>query len=342
MNGGDFGADANAVVWANFQIVLVDAKTSQILTKAYSRVRYRDNEPPSFSGVIAPASLKMTKGVSLTPAQMSVLHETVSNLLRVSLVETLRSLALSTTLPSATEPRVLVPILVDKNPYRPYQTVAVVSVLGDEVFLERAGSMFEATSATMSRPDWHIDETIEARARVDLAKYFTVVPPDIDRTALSKAEMWSDHGSEVANFPGLKPGPDMYIVFVNQKFRTRKFWWGKGIGVLQNRTANLFQVGTWITGHFAMAAIDARSGKVIYAQSAVASPDRIADTPQADIGDANWAPDAASLTPQQAANIQAALKNILDDGVDETLLQSGLFGVIPKAAPDAGVTIKTN
>lgn len=341
-NGGAFGTDANPVIWANFQIVLVDARTSQILTKAYSRVRLRDNEPPSFSGMVAPNALKLTKNAELTPAQMSVLHETVSNLLRVSLVETLRSLALSTTLPSATESRVLVPILADKNPYRPYQTVSVVSVLGDEVALERAGSIFEATSNTMSRPDWRIDETIEARAKADLAKYFTIVSPEMDRAALSKSVMWSDSGKEVASFPGLRPGPDMYIVFVNQKFRTRKFWWGKGMGVLQNHTATLFQVGTWVTGNFAMAAIDARTGKVIYAQSVVASPDQIADTPQADIGDANWARDAAAMTPEKSANIQAALKAILENGVDETLLQSGLFGVIPKAAPDAGVTMKAN
>jgi hypothetical protein len=219
-NGGAFGADANPVVWANFQIVLVDARTSQILTKAYSRVRYRDNEPPSFPGVIAPNALKLSKSADLSPVQMTVLRDTVSNLVRVSIVETLRSLALSTTLPPATESRVLIPIPNERNPYRPYQTVAVVSVLGDEVFLERAGSIFEATSATISRPDWRIDEIIEARAKADLAKYFTVVPPEMDRAALSKAVMWSDGGKEVASFPGLKPGPDLYIVFVNAKFRT--------------------------------------------------------------------------------------------------------------------------
>lgn len=341
-NGGAFGADANPIVWANFQILLVDARTSQILTKVYSRVRYRDNEPPSFPGIIAPNVLKLTKNVDLSSEQMTVLHDTVSDLLRVSIVETLRSAALSTTLPSATQPRVLVPIPNDQNPYRPYQTVAVVSVLGDEVFLERAGSIFEATSATMSRPDWHIDEIIEDRAKTDLAKYFTIVPPEIDRAALSRAVMWNDSGKEVASFPGLKPGPDLYVVFVNAKFRTRKFWWGKGVGVLQNHTASLFQVGTWVTGHFAMAAIDAKSGKVIYAQTVAASPDRIADTPQADIGEANWAPDAAALTPQQAINIQVAMKDILENGVDETLLQSGLFGVIPKAAPDTGPSTKAN
>jgi hypothetical protein len=112
--------------------------------------------------------------------------------------------------------------------------------------------------------------------------------------------------------------------------------------VLQNHTASLFQVGTWITGHFAMAAIDAKNGKVVYAQTAVASPDRIADTPQADIGEANWAPNAAALTAQQAVNIQSAVKDILENGVDETLLQSGLFGVMPKAVPDPGQSIKAN
>jgi hypothetical protein len=91
-----------------------------------------------------------------------------------------------------------------------------------------------------------------------------------------------------------------------------------------------------------MAAIDAKTGKVIYAQTAVASPDRIADTPQADIGEANWAPSAAALNPQQAVNIQAAMKDILENGVDETLLQSGLLGVLPKAAPDPVLSIKAN
>jgi len=328
-NGGAFGADASPVVWANFQIIVVDARTSKILAKSYSRLRLKDNAPPSFAGMVAPNTLKLNDNFDLTPEQIAVLHRVVSFVLSNAIAETLRSLGLGDALP-APGARVLRPIPPDQDPYRRYKTVAIVSALGDQLRFENAGSIFDQTVTNISFPDWHIDDFVEGAAKTQLAPHFQVVPIPAAREAMAKAVTWEDRKAppKVAPFTP-EPSVDIYLVFINMMLTAAHGWQEKGLGVLHNGSIISFPKGTFSFANYGVVVIDAKTMSPVAYQGSLAGPTGMYPGPFKPLNDAAWSGTAKTLTEGQATLVHGGLDETLGDSVRETLLQLGMLGVIP-------------
>jgi len=106
--------DNRPMIWANYEIDVLDAHTLELISKAYSRVQTRAGTPLSFAVMPARDSLKLDDDFALNDAQRAELHTDVSVLLTVSLLETLRALQTGVTLP-AVGARAIVPVKPDED-----------------------------------------------------------------------------------------------------------------------------------------------------------------------------------------------------------------------------------
>ncbi len=342
-NGGTF-EDGVPIVWANFEINIVDAKSKRIIARSYSRVQLRKSTPISFAGFFADQALKVGDDFNLTGAQSKLLHNTVSSLLNLSLVETLRSLNMGVDLPPPGA-RSLVPIPSDKNPYAGYRNVAIVSALGDSLDIEHAGfSILNHDIFPAQDPGWHVDAYIEAKARSLLSAHFSVVDPKVDRAAFSRAVLWDESAKFAPQLPGLNPDPgiDLYIVFVRLNEPVLGVYTAAGPGIF-NKTSSLPEIaeGTYVFAHYAVAAIDARTMKVVFAKGAQMSPASDMSAPQRLLNAVSWPSSSPPVFPSDEMDqFHAAMNGILDESVNETLLQLLLLGVTPVeglALPDASL-----
>ncbi len=328
-NGSAFG-DATPVVWTNYGIDIIDGKTGKQIGQAYSRVRLRDNTPPSFCGIFASPALKVGDDFNLSDNQLQLLHGTVSTMLNLSIVETLRALNIGVDLPPAGA-RTMVPIDPEKNPYKNYKNVAVVSALGKQFDVEHAGfSVLNHSTYPALDTGWDLDAHIEQQARTLLSQHFSVVEPNADRAAFEKTVLWNEDGKFAPVLAGLNPDPniDLYVVFVP----LRRPVWGvyktTGLGVF-NKTG-LGTEGTYIFAHYAVAVIDAHTMKVLFARNAIMSPDHASPDPQQILDKEFW-PSASPpvFSPEQMTKFHDTITDILDNSVNETLLQMFLLGVAP-------------
>lgn len=337
-NGAPFG-DATPVVWTNFEINIVDAKTSKVIAEAYSRVRLRDNTPPSFSGIFASDILKVDDKFNLSDKQKLVLHETVSSALNLSIVETLRTLNIASDLPAAGT-RTMVPIPPDQSPYKTYRNVAVVSGLGSKLNVEHAGySILSHDTYPAMDTNWDLDTLLEKRAGAALAKHFNIVTADVDRAAFSKTVLRNEDHKWVPAIYGLPNTPDidLYVLLVPVKEPI----WGRyetaGPGLF-NKTG-LDPEETFIYAHYAIAAVDARTMKLVMGRIATMDPTH-ANKDVHEAKDKSFWSDAKppEFTDAQKDDIKNSMYSLLNDSADETLLDLGLLGVIP----EIGTPIENN
>ena len=162
------GDDEAPVLWTDYEIDIVDAKTLKQIAKAFSRARVRDNTPESFAGLVTSKALMPDKDLNFTDSQMVGLEGATRYLLRASMIETLRALGLGVVLPPAGA-RVLKPISPEKDPYRAVKSVAVVSLLGDQLAEDNV-SVFLGGSTdklTFPIPEWHLDDLAKIACQED-------------------------------------------------------------------------------------------------------------------------------------------------------------------------------
>ncbi len=329
-NGTDFINDAAPVIWANYEIDVVDAHTYVTIAKAYSRVSLHRGQPDSFAGLIADSSLKTDK-IILDEQQENLLHALTNRLVTASLIETLRSLQLGVTLPEVGA-RVLVPIPPDKAPYPDIKSVAIVSGIGDSLDFERFATIFGRSSKLIPVPEWHLDALVEHEARSALAPQFTIKDVAVDRAAFAHASLIDSDGKPNPQFPGLSPTPtvDAYLVFLKLREPLSDIMMtGTGLGMRHNAVASQ----TGIFAFYAVALLDARTLKIIGATSAVTSPEFPASKPLLDVEDSLWPDNPASPVPAQAAQIQKTIRDILVDTCHESMLRLGLTGMMVDGAP---------
>lgn len=91
LEDGNGISDTLPVLWANYEIDIVDAHNYSVVARAYSRVSLRESEPDSFAGLIADQSLKLDDTFSMTDTQRNTLHLYVTKLITASVIESLRS-----------------------------------------------------------------------------------------------------------------------------------------------------------------------------------------------------------------------------------------------------------
>jgi hypothetical protein len=353
----NMGDDDAPVVWANYEIDLVDPHNGDPVAIAYSRAKLRDGHV-TFSGMAAPDALHVGDNAQPTAEQMPLLHRTANSLVSVSLVETLRALNMGDNLPPVGA-RTMLPVPPDNNSYKNYKRVAVVSALGDTLSLHHiGGTIFSQSDYQTNEPDWRLDNMVEDQAKTALARAFQIVEPTVDRAAFANAMIWNDDGKLTPNFPGLKPDPevDLYVVFVKRDAHTYAFNMAKlkGLGVFDRRPITAEPDVTAAFAHFGVAIIDAHTMKMIAASPGVVAPAKaflmpatsypyqflisawVDPEPFEEVGTDNWPANPPAMSADQTSAIHTKMLNVLNDSVDETLLRLGILGVVPVEGASLG------
>jgi hypothetical protein len=332
VNFNNFGKPITPMVWANYEIDIVDARTLKTIAYAQSRLRLRDKTPATFAG-IEDGALVSDGEFKLTDAQTNTLHANIVPLVNLSLIETLRDLGTGVDLPPPGA-RTLVPIPPDRDPYKAYKNVAVVSALGDMIdFEHEGGTIFSHDNYPTPEPDWQLDALVEARAKAALQKHFAIAEPNVDRSTFANAMMWDRDGKLAPNFAGLNPSPDvdLYVVFL----KLNRPIWGvdktAGVGVFNK--AALSGETTTAFAHFAAVTIDAHTMKYIFASSGIMSPDNPDPDPRQSLDNSAWPKTPAAMSVDQAAVFRDVIIGLLNNSVDETLLHLALLGVVPTNNP---------
>jgi hypothetical protein len=333
-NGGAFG-DMTPVVWANYEIDIVDARTAKVIASAYSQLRLRDKTPASFAGiVVASRNLRVGDDFKLNDVQLKSLRLNVSYLVHLSLRETLRALNMGVDLPPPGS-RVISPFPPGQDPYRNYKSVAVVSGVADVLDLEHlGGTILSRDTYAVPKPEWQLDSMLEKRAEDALRGRFEIKSANVDRAAFAKARLLDGDGKYNPAFPGLSPDPatDLYVVFVkvrNGLPPTNAT--GMGVGVF-NKSVVLTMTEAF--AYYAVAVLDAHTMKVLLTRVAEPSPAHPEDTPVEKLDRSFWPDSPPALTDTQNEKIRDTITGLLTDSEDEVLLRTGLTGrIISDEAP---------
>ncbi|MGD0193005.1 MAG: hypothetical protein ABSD74_19885 [Rhizomicrobium sp.] len=320
---------------ANFEVVVVDVRSGDIVANAYSRIRPNASGEPVFASASFPDSLRPARDFALADLQMSKMRTEYSKLLDDALAETLGSLNLGAAAPPPAA-RTLVPLPRDKDPYQAIHSVAVVSVIGDQMRLDQVGDTFLTQAHdTLSIGDWHLDAQIETDIRSVLAKRFSVKGMEFDRNHLVKSSLKDEAGNVQAIFPGLKTSDDVdaYIVVVKQPMQLWKHGHGDGLGIFNEASDSGAGTSTEVYASYAMVLLDAHSLKLIRYAPGTVGPPYSTPSPRHDIDATLWSADAAALTPAQKSGIESALQDLMHDSISDTLLRLELTGQTVAGAP---------
>jgi hypothetical protein len=329
-NSTDFINNAAPVVWANYEIDIVDAHTYDTIAKAYSRVSLHRGQPDSFAGLIATSNLK-TDRFDLDEQQQNLLHALTNHLITASLIETLRSLQLGVALPEAGA-RTLIPIPPDKRPHPGIKSVAIVSSIGDTFDFERFATVLGMSSKVVPVPEWQLDALVEQEARSAIGRQFIVKDIPIDRAAVAHASLIDSDDQLNPRFPGLSPTSDVdaYVLFVKLREPLSDILMhGTGLGMWHNAVAQ--QTGMF--AYYAVALVDAHTLKIIAATSAVTSPNYPASRPSVAVDDSLWPNDPMSMNGADAEKIRKAIQGLVIDTGRESMLRLGLTGMMIDGAP---------
>ena len=312
-------------VWANYELVLIDAKTFQQIAKAFSRVHMSAIEPTLPPGVVFFFPFITDEKITLSELQPEQLRKMFSTALQLSLVETVRSLRFDVPLPRPGG-RLVLPTPRDRDPYRNISTVAVVSGVGDQLQLAYRGTLFRHHMTSVPTPDSNLDDTIETQVSQILSKRFEIKKVPVDRAKLASTVISGIGVPPETHINGLtaNAGVDAYVVIVkHQSLIGRSFDEVSGLGVWRNEP-----FGSTYTGAFAnymVLVIDGHTLSVMRSWLASSSPAWTDLIDYQTIDDKTW-PDNDKPSSQQLKTIRAAEDSILSDSLPETLYRIGLTG----------------
>jgi hypothetical protein len=327
------GLGDKPIVWANYEIDVIDARTYTTISSAYSRIRLRGGTTAAFAGLEGPKQLIVGDDFALSDVQRAILHAFVDKIVDTSLIETLRALNLGVALPEAGA-RTLVPIPADKKPYKTVNAIGLVSAIGDELEMEHQGFLSHDKHG-MPVNDWQIDARMENDIRAALDKRFTVRPVTLDRNALYDTHIL-DSGNKIATlFPGLKPTPDVDAYLVAMKISIYP-----ALGIFNwNPVAG--EPGTKVYANYVLVLLDAHTLKILSLYPGTRTPDHPSAQPSEMVGNDLWPDAPPALSPNQATQIRLTLERLIDETVPETLMHMGLTGMMPAggAPPAPGTTL---
>jgi hypothetical protein len=327
--GLEIGRDGS-VLWANYEIDLVDARSRKIIAKAYSRLHAQNGDGISYAAVTMAAVLA-DSDLNVSDNNAVMLRRSLSSLIRASLVETIRDIDLGIDLPLPGA-RELVPIPDDENPYRNYKTVAIASGVGDILDLEHVGDAPPTQGGhTIPISDWLLDNRMEENARAVLAGKYVVRTAPVDHLAFGNARIWDEQGRYSPSFPGIGPLPDtdLYVVMVKLSQKVPPtLEHGTGVGVFH---LNLGGITTSAFANYAVAVLDAHTMKVLIARPAILAPNKASDSPIQQLSNSDWPAAPTEMMPSQATDIRAAFSALLDNSENETISRLGITGLMSYA-----------
>jgi hypothetical protein len=321
--------------WANYQIVVVDAHSGEVVANAYSRVRLRDSQEPAFASTDFPSSLQPEKNFALSEAQMNGLRSGFAKLLDESLSETLRSLSFGEALPPPAA-RAIVPVPHDQDPFADIHSVAVVSVISDQLKFDQVGTIaFDQSHDARPIDDWHLDAQIETDIRSAIGKRFAVKDVAVDREHLSRARLDDSGGNVEAVFPGLNARDDVdaFVIVVKRPMLLWKHGHAAGLGVFNQATETNAAGSSEVYASYAVAVLDAHSLKLIRYAKGTVGPPYSTQVPRRDIDTSLWPENGAALTRAQSAGIENGLLTLMNDSIADTMLRMGLTGTTIAPTP---------
>lgn len=330
-------------LYANYEVTLVDAKTFNQIGASFARMRLDDGTPPHFPGIRPQQDILPDDKLAFDDAQWKELHNWMGSLVRLSLIETLRALELGVEMPRAGG-RSVVARRGDQLALPAGAKLAVLSAVGDALFLEHHGTMFRHSQRSQATGDTKLDQAIETQVAAAIDPRFKVVPAPagVDRARLT---MLIGGGNRYNNFDNLPsdPGVDAYVIVLK-----REDSGGQGFKRLGFGLVNWTPLGDEVTTAFAnysIVVVDAKTHRQIYGTDGVASPDREMTTPKI-VVDSKLYPEEKPFTPQQVDGLDKAFLDLMADSVPETLLRLGFTGKMvvrpghpptaPHPAPAAG------
>jgi hypothetical protein len=209
-------------------------------------------------------------------------------------------------------------------------TVALVSVLGDQIHLVTPENPFTNASKSQIAPPtaWTLDTEIEAVARPILARHFKVENVALDREALTKlsVDRSNSAGPPPLSLP-VSDAVDAYVIIAKGSYRDGMF---KGVG-LWNWTRSLLDQTTAVYANYDILLVDAKTSAVLahYAVKAGEKPpcERPrsfgTEMPECEVRGRFWPKTADALTPLAQTEIHQRLTEIFAVTLPETLTQLG-------------------
>lgn len=327
-NGSNFGNTLLPVIWANYELDVIDSHTYQTIAKAYARIRIRTGAPTSFAGLIGSSKLALDDKLAITDEQRDLLHLYVEKLVTVSLTETIRSLSFGVSLPESGD-RTLVPIPPDKKPFPSIKSIAVLSTLGTTFTLVHTGAMFAHDVYDLPIGNWEVDDLVEKTMAAHLDGRFTVKTVPVDRTALLQAHLVGSDGKISPAFPGLTVSQDVdaYLLALPMPFHCDPgLHECPGLGLLH--FTPMGDNTTRVFAHYMLVLLDAHTLKPLSLSAGVMPPDHPVADPVQDMTDADWPEKPPTLDPQQTARVRDALNDALNDSLPEAMMRAGLTGMM--------------
>lgn len=186
----------------NYIIDIIDAKTLAPIASSGSRVQPNAEGENHFAGRRA-SDIVIGENLAPTPQQIARLRGDFSFGVDLSVLETLRSLYIDNVdLPRIRE-RVLNPIMQSELLMPDYKSLAVISAVGDQVYMENFDALWFPGSNVVPTPEWNLDTEIETAMRASLAKRFR------SRMCRSIAQRWPRTSSSPVTVAACKPSRDL-------------------------------------------------------------------------------------------------------------------------------------
>lgn len=331
--------DPPPVIWANYEIDVIDARTLATIARVYSRVQPRAGTGPSMAAFTGGQELAVSDNQVPSGKQRAELQGGFSRLVSMSIPETLRAMNLGIALPSVGA-RSVVPMAPAAEPFASIKSVAVISVVGDQLEFERqSGAVMSLSHSENHLPiaDWQLDQEIEGWARAAMAKRFTIKDVPVDRAALAQSRLVGPDHVLKPDFPGLSSSPDVdaFVIFVKHPIEL-SLMDCTGVGIW-NRSA-LFGAYTAVYANYAVALVDAHTLKLLAAHVGTMSPKSATPVPYRSVDNAMWPAAPPALSPSTAQQIHEIANTLLADSVPETLFRMGLTGMTVADVPPANTS----
>jgi len=320
----------------NYEIDVIDARTLRYISQSIGRTVEREGDEAAFPSAQLPFGFWIGMGMPLSPVKLHFLQRQTEQLMKQSLVETIRSLQFGMPLPLPGDHSIAEPVFAEQM--AAVHSVAVISAVGRQFQLMRPGNLFIKTLDTEIASDsWGIDDTIESAAREVLSRHYTVKQVAADRDMLSQVQLIA--GMQIPQqLPGLTPTSevDAYVVIVTATSPAGPY---RGLGL--RHWAPLLQREWAVFADYAIVVVDARTLKPLagsVAVPALKSPCARpiysgAGVPECLVDESLWPDTPDKLTDKAAAEIRRTLTTILTGSVPETLFDLGLDA--PDAPPQA-------
>ena len=325
------GQNDQVVLWVRYVMELIDAHTYKTISSASSRFQIREGQP-QFPGLVVGDAYKLDKSMTLAPDKLEKLHKLTTDMLDVTLVETIRAMQFGVPLPPVGDHSLLPPPPVSRT--AGIKTLAVYSAVGDQLQLQEPGGVFgKGVHAKIAIADWGLDSEIETMVRSLLAKNYTFKSPPIDLTVLQTSNWW-DKQEHTVKVP-VTDAVDAYLLIVKDD---RKVLSGLGLW----HDGNWVRDWTYAAGNYVILLVDAKTQKLVALQTGVMGRQSALANPSQEVPNTWWPKKADAIAPAVVPQLRESLLAVLRGSLPESLYDMGMNvegGTLPVPAESAAAAL---